>query len=168
MHAVALATELGCRTVIVPRGASVFSAWGMMMSDLRRDSFVTRLIPESEDAHERLTTVLGETADEARAQFAAEGVPAERLTLTALVKSRYRNQEHAVEVPVGLGPHGADAVADLYARFHGIYEREYTYRLDAPVECCTDDIDEGGVGGHGRDATPTRGRKVMFTSLWQP
>ena len=43
MHGVALAAELGVRKVVVPRGASVFSAWGMMMSDLRRDYFVTRL-----------------------------------------------------------------------------------------------------------------------------
>ena len=43
MHAVALAAELGVRKVVVPAGASVFSAWGMMMSDLRRDYFVTRL-----------------------------------------------------------------------------------------------------------------------------
>ena len=46
MHGVALAQELGIRKVVVPRGASVFSAWGMMMSDLRRDYFVTRLIEE--------------------------------------------------------------------------------------------------------------------------
>ena len=40
MHAVALAAELGISKVVIPRGASVFSAWGMMMSDLRRDYFV--------------------------------------------------------------------------------------------------------------------------------
>ena len=39
-----LAQELGVKKVVIPRGASVFSAWGMMMSDLRRDYFVTRLI----------------------------------------------------------------------------------------------------------------------------
>ncbi len=134
MHAVALATELGCRTVIVPRGASVFSAWGMMMSDLRRDAFVTRLIEAGEGAPDRLTALLLETTDAARARFAAEGVSADQLALTALVKCRYRNQEHAVEVPVEAGPQDAGAVADLYGRFHAIYEREYTYRLDAPVE----------------------------------
>ena len=43
MHAVALAAELGVKKVVVPAAAAVFSAWGMMMSDLRRDYFVTRL-----------------------------------------------------------------------------------------------------------------------------
>ena len=44
MHAVALATELGMQRVVIPRAADVFSAWGMLMTDLRRDYFVTRLI----------------------------------------------------------------------------------------------------------------------------
>src|SRR5438309_11927350 len=44
MHAVALAAELGIRRVVVPRAADVFSAWGMLMSDLRRDYFATRLL----------------------------------------------------------------------------------------------------------------------------
>ena len=44
MHAVALATELGMQKVVIPRAADVFSAWGMLMTDLRRDYFVTRLI----------------------------------------------------------------------------------------------------------------------------
>src|SRR5690606_10828600 len=41
MHGVALGQELGVKKVVVPRGAPVFSAWGMMMSDLRRDYFIT-------------------------------------------------------------------------------------------------------------------------------
>ena len=45
MHAVALATELSISHVIVPRAADVFSAWGMLMSELRRDYFATRLVP---------------------------------------------------------------------------------------------------------------------------
>ena len=134
MHAAALAAELGCRKVVVPRGASVFSAWGMMMSDLRRDSFVTRLIPEGAEASARLGTLLDETAAEARALFAAEGIAPDQLTLAALIKCRYRNQEHAVEVPLDVGPQNADTLADLYGCFHTLYEREYTYRLDAPVE----------------------------------
>ena len=43
MHAVALATELGIRKVAIPRAADRLLGWGMLMSDLRRDYFVTRL-----------------------------------------------------------------------------------------------------------------------------
>ena len=37
MHATSLAKELNIPKVIIPVNSSVFSAWGMLMSDLRRD-----------------------------------------------------------------------------------------------------------------------------------
>ena len=43
MHAPALARELGVKKVIVPVAAPVFSAWGMLMTDLRHDYIETRI-----------------------------------------------------------------------------------------------------------------------------
>ena len=138
MHAAALGAELGVKKVVIPRGAAVFSAWGMMMSDLRRDYFITRLIELSGAAlsasAEALSALMEEAAERARAQFAAESIAAERVQLTTFLKCRYQNQEHAVEAPLAYGPIGSAAVEDLVSRFHSLYEREYTYRLDAPVE----------------------------------
>ena len=37
LHAVAVAREIGIRNVIVPRAPGVFSAFGMLFSDLRYD-----------------------------------------------------------------------------------------------------------------------------------
>ena len=47
---------------------------------------------------------------------------------------RYENQEHGVEVQLPDGEIDATAVEEITESFHGSYEREYTYRLDAPVE----------------------------------
>ena len=134
MHAVALAQELGIKRVVVPRGASVFSAWGMMMSDLRRDFFVTRLIEQGDGMVAALAELVGETRKQARDRFADERIAAERVNLVAHVKCRYQNQEHAVEVLFPSDVVDADAVAGMLDRFHAVYEREYTYRLSAPVE----------------------------------
>ena len=129
MHAVALAAELGIRRAVIPRAADVFSAWGMLMSDLRRDYFVTRLMTLSEENAERLAALLGEIESGALEQFAREGIPAEGVRFLHLGTLRYENQEHGVEVALGEGDIGA--IADA---FHTSYEREYTYRLEAPVE----------------------------------
>ena len=138
MHAAALGAELGVKKVVIPRGAPVFSAWGMMMSDLRRDYFITRLIefdgaPLSRIAAQ-VNALIEEAAVRARAQFAAELIGPERVTLTPFLKCRYQNQEHSVEAPLAYGPVTEATIEDLVSRFHAIYEREYTYRLDAPVE----------------------------------
>jgi N-methylhydantoinase A len=73
MHGVALGKELGVRKVVVPRGAPVFSAWGMLMSDLRRDYFVTELMDA--DNATALAALIDRTRTRALADFAREGVP---------------------------------------------------------------------------------------------
>jgi N-methylhydantoinase A len=138
MHAAALGAELGVKKAVIPRSAPVFSAWGMMMSDLRRDTFITRLLEtvgaEASAVAAALSALIEEAAERARAQFAAEGIASERVKLAPFLKCRYQNQEHSVEVALPYGPVDEEALADLIARFHSVHEREYTYRLDAPVE----------------------------------
>jgi N-methylhydantoinase A len=131
---VALATELGVRKVIVPAGASVFSAWGMMMSDLRRDYFVTRLADLKEGAAAGIEALFAETETLARSQFAAENIEAGKVKMLRYGKFRYQNQEHTTEVLIEDGAVTDARLAGIEAAFHETYEREYTYRLDAPVE----------------------------------
>ena len=134
MHAVALAQELGVAKVVVPADASVFSAWGMMMSDLRRDDVVTLLVDLDAEHADTIEAAFAETEERARNRFAAEGVDAGAVRLSRFGRFRYQNQEHTTEVPLGADPVTAARVAAIEAAFHETYEREYTYRLDAPVE----------------------------------
>ena len=134
MHAVALARALGVGKAVVPAGASVFSAWGMMMSDLRRDYFVTRLADLAPGAAASIEEVFAETEARAREQFAAEGIEPARVGFLRFGKLRYQNQEHTTEVRLAPGAVTEDRIAAIEAAFHETYEREYTYRLDTPVE----------------------------------
>ena len=133
MHAVALGQELGVKKVIIPQAASVFSAWGMMMSDLRRDYFVTRLVGLEGGAEATISALFDGAEAEARAQFRAEGVTDDKVSFRRYGKFRYQNQEHTTEVPVD-GALTEDGLKALVETFHATYEREYTYRLGAPVE----------------------------------
>jgi len=132
MHGATLGKELGVKKVVVPRGAAVFSAWGMLMSDLRRDYFVTELMDA--DNAPALTALLERTRARAIADFVSGNVPAEKVAISTFVRARYQNQEFAVEVSLPVLAPDAGAMDDLIARFHDAYEREYTYRLDADVE----------------------------------
>ncbi|SMH56280.1 hydantoinase/oxoprolinase family protein [Mesorhizobium australicum] len=134
MHGVALGMELGVKKVVVPAGASVFSAWGMMMSDLRRDYFVTKLADLKKGAAESIEAVFAESEDRARAQFAAEGVDPAKIRFLRYGKFRYQNQEHTTEVLIEGGKITDGSLSEIEKAFHETYEREYTYRLDAPVE----------------------------------
>lgn len=134
MHAAALAEELGVRKVVVPAAAAVFSAWGMMMSDLRRDYFVTRLTDFVPGAARGIEALFQETETRARDQFAAEGVVSNQVKFVRYGKFRYQNQEHTTEVLLESGAVTDQRLANIEAAFHAAYQREYDYQLEAPVE----------------------------------
>lgn len=134
MHAVALASELGMSKVVIPRAADVFSAWGMLMSDLRRDYFVTRILTLSEENAEKISDLLNKVEARALEQFADEGVTSSQVRFVRYGKLRYENQEHSVEVLLPEGKIDVATAQKTAEDFHESYEREYTYRLDAPVE----------------------------------
>lgn len=133
MHAVALGQELGVKKVVIPAGASVFSAWGMMMSDLRRDYFVTHLVDLAKDAANSIEQLFAQSEAVALEQFSSEDISADRVKFLRYGKFRYQNQEHTTEVLIE-GAITDAAIAQIAENFHSAYEHEYTYRLDAPVE----------------------------------
>lgn len=134
MHAVALASELGMKKVIIPFAAAVFSAWGMMMSDLRRDLFITHLSGFTAEQSGQVAALVDDAEKSALAQFAQEDIGPERVRFIRYAKLRYENQEHTVEVELPQGQLNAESIWQTTASFHTNYEREYTYRLEAPVE----------------------------------
>jgi len=127
MHGVALATELGINKVLVPAAAGVFSAFGMLMSDLRRDSFVNRLLDFVPDNLPAIKALIAEVKGAMAVRFEAEELQA---SYAIYGRFRYQNQEHAVEIEL---PQELD-IAAVCEDFHQTYAREYTYRLNAPVE----------------------------------
>jgi N-methylhydantoinase A len=134
MHAVALASDLGMRKVVIPRTADVFSAWGMLMSDLRRDFFVTRIVGLRQENAGAINALLEEVSNNALMQFATEEIGSGQVRFLRYAKLRYENQEHTVEVALPEGPIQADTINKIADLFHQSYEREYTYRLNAPIE----------------------------------
>jgi len=127
MHGVALAEELGVRHVIVPVNSSAFSAWGMLLSDLRRDYLRTHLIDLAEDSGEAIERLFGELQAQAARDFAEDDAESAPL-FERFADMRYQGQEHTVKVPL------AGGLAGLVDRFHALHEKHYTYRLDNSVQ----------------------------------
>lgn len=135
MHACALAKELSIKKVVIPSQSSVFSAWGMLMTDLRRDFLQTQIVDLSvEGAAAQVDGTLKELEGKAREEFVAEGIEPERIHFLRYARCRYRNQEHSVEIVLPEGDITANQLEAIRQRFHRDYEREYTYTLDTPVE----------------------------------
>jgi N-methylhydantoinase A len=135
MHACALAADLGIRKVVIPSLSGVFSAWGMLLSDLRRDYLLTRIVELSDaGAPQAIAESFESLEKEALRQFAAENIEDGRVHFARHARCRYQNQEHSVEIDLPANTPESRGIESLREHFHANYEREYTYRLPAPVE----------------------------------
>jgi N-methylhydantoinase A len=134
MHAVALAEELGIPKVIIPVNPAVFSAWGMLLTDLRRDFIHTRVTRLDTVLPYQLEAFFSDIERTTREEFAADGVAAERVVFHRYADMRYLGQEHTVKVPILGQITEEQTISEVTRRFHEEHEREYTFRLDSPVE----------------------------------
>jgi N-methylhydantoinase A len=134
MHAGSMIRELKLKKVVIPVDPAVFSAWGMLVTDLRQD-FVRTMITRTDHVQpQAIEAVFAELEAKALKAMGEQGVPTERILIRRFADMRYRGQEHTVKVPVDLGSNGASALRDVEQRFHELHEQAYSFRLEAPAE----------------------------------
>ena len=136
IHASRLAREVGIRKVIVPYGAGVGSAIGLLEAKPKVDAGVTRVIELSKEAAERVAAVFDELQERVEADLKSFSVVRETLVWSRAAYMRYRGQgyELRIELP-GPPTSGAEFVEEMSDLFHCAYERNYGYREHGvPVE----------------------------------
>lgn len=135
MHAPALAKELGVKKVIVPVASSVFSAWGMLMTDLRHDYIQTYIRRINELDPAELNNEWNSIETQALKQYQEEGVSEEKVLFTRFADIRYLGQEHTVKVPVPNGEWSKETLSEVVKRFGDLHEQHYTFKLEGtPAE----------------------------------
>jgi N-methylhydantoinase A len=148
LHAGAYASKLGCRHVVVPRAAAVFSALGIGMSDVKRVAMAS----DPSRAPFDLARWRARFSDLERSltrDLEREQLPTGDLALRRFVELQFRGQVHTVRVPIEDADlqrdDGGEAVIE---RFTELYEAKYgrgsAYR-QAGVEAMTF-IVEGSAG----------------------
>jgi N-methylhydantoinase A len=130
-----IAEELEIPRVIIPAiPPGNFSAWGLLMSDLRHtmvQTMVRRL--ESAGSVGLLNDTYAALEGDLAALYREEGLD-EGIVLERSADFRYHGQEHTITVPVEGGTLSEEDVQELSTRFSSSHEREYGFRLDSPVE----------------------------------
>ncbi len=130
LFAAQIALEVGTPWVVVPPFPGVTAAMGLLATDTVYEYVAT--------VYQRLSTLdvaaLQATFDElearARAQLAADGVPAERTLVQRVCDCRYLGQGYELRVDAGPGAIDAAWVERLRSDFHSSHEREYSRRFE--------------------------------------
>jgi N-methylhydantoinase A len=132
LHAVAVAREIGIAKVIIPQAPGLFSAFGMLFSDLRYD-FVRTWLGRLEDASFReMEKIYRALEQEGRAAIAGTSVKPQKIAIKRAADMRYVGQEHAVTVDIPLtvfARRDRDAIKRLFDAMH-----ELRYGTCAPAE----------------------------------
>jgi N-methylhydantoinase A len=125
-----LARELGAKEVIIPQAPSVFSAYGMQMTNVVYDFSRTELTPLREIDLSDLESWFDELEENAHTTLAEEGFEATNRRTERSVEMRYVGQEHTVEVPAD----GLENSGDLAERFAEQHQRRYGHTMDDTAE----------------------------------
>jgi N-methylhydantoinase A len=134
LHACRLARAMEIPRVIVPRGAGVGSALGLLVADKKVDQGVTRVM-RLNDAGPQTLAALFATLEARVTAEARRMEPDGALRLERSASMRYAGQGYELRVELPDGAIGPDYVARGLEAFHAAYQREYGYSdPDAPVE----------------------------------
>ena len=98
LQAVQVAREIGIRKVIIPLAPGVFSAFGMLFSDLRYDFVRTALMRLDEAPFDRIEKIYRELEAQGREAIANTSVKPQKVVVKRAADMRYQGQEHAVTV----------------------------------------------------------------------
>ena len=99
LHATELAVRLGIPRILLPRDPGLLSAFGMLVSPVRKDAARTVLLGTDSAATERMEAVFGELEQVVLQQMSEENVSTADVQLSRTVDARYRGQSFELRVP---------------------------------------------------------------------
>jgi N-methylhydantoinase A len=132
VHAGRLAEELDIATVVIPPNPGVFSAVGLVSSDLKQDYVRTLFAPLDRDVLTRIQEAYRQMEREAGDMLARSGIDRERWEIRHSMDLRLVPQAYELTVPVDHSELEADGLVSIAERFHDQHLAVYGY--NAPGE----------------------------------
>ncbi len=152
LQAAAIADELGMRTVVVPPMPGNFSAFGLLVADVRRDLVRTKVATINALSAADVRAMLSGLLEDGEQELQAAGFPPARRRFAATLDMRYPGQSFELSVPVDMDL--ADT-AEIVRAFEKIYEIRYGGTTTAPVEIVSYRIAAWGLSD--KPVLPSRG-----------
>jgi N-methylhydantoinase A len=130
-HAAAVAREMEMKSVIFPRNASTFSAFGLLTADLKNSVAKSVMMPLGHASKQSVDADFGQLENGARHFLEKSETGLDRVYADRWADVRYVGQSHEVAVPVS--PQRVDLDV-IYADFERLHERFYGTKLGDAAE----------------------------------
>jgi N-methylhydantoinase A len=134
LHAARIAVELGMAGVIVPLYPGVYSAMGLLMSDVAHDYVRSKFSVLAETGADRIAEVFADLERQALRDLHEEAFSRSEIRLERMIDMRYAGQGYEIGIACD-GTLDAGTTADLRARFDALHRRMFGHTApDEPVE----------------------------------
>jgi N-methylhydantoinase A len=143
LHAAFVAAELGMSRVVVPPMPGNFSAFGLLVADVRHDEVRTRVVRTADLSFPELERLFSDLTAKARARLAEDGFAAPSMRFEASLDMRYVGQAFELSVPFD---EGLTSMKDVDRTFYTAHEARYAHATADPVEIVSLRLSAYGVG----------------------
>ncbi|MFK0386357.1 hydantoinase/oxoprolinase family protein [Agrobacterium sp. NPDC090273] len=127
LHAARLAKELDMSRIIVPLTPGTLCALGLLLTDLRSDFAVSRLMKVDESAVDPMVSGFNSLETQAASWFSQEGIEADRQVINRTADMRYVGQNYELQVQVPAGPVGSDTLEALVKGFEQAHLQRFGF-----------------------------------------
>ncbi len=128
LHAAAVARELSIGQVVIPRAPGHFSAYGMLVADLRRDFVNTWFTPLADASFEAMERIFRDMEERGR-QTVTRGETVSRTHASRAADMRYVGQEHAVTVDLPMELFETQDREGIKKRFDAVHQTRYGFSV---------------------------------------
>ncbi|WP_433492152.1 hydantoinase/oxoprolinase family protein [Nocardia grenadensis] len=138
LHAARLARELSIPKIIVPPAPGVMCAYGLMVTDLRTDLSLTKIVDVARENLGDIQAAVAYLAAEAEGWFRAEKISDPDRELRLTIDMRYFGQNYELAVELDSTTVDADAINALIGKFEAAHKALYGYTVpDAKIQAVT-------------------------------
>lgn len=146
LHAARLARELDMSHVIIPLTPGTLCAMGLLLTDLRADFAMSRLLRHDEDAVPELLAGFRELEERAVAWFNSEDLSEDRRVVNRTVDMRYAGQNYELSVNVPAGPLTIQTLEALKEGFEAAHRQRFGFIAEGePVQLVTMRVEAVGL-----------------------
>ncbi len=129
LHAAMVARELQIATVVIPRAPGHFSAYGMLLADLRRDFVTTWFTPLAEASFADMEALFAGMEARGRDTVTRGQDKLTGISVRRAADMRYVGQEHAVTVDLPLELFQARNRDGIKQRFDAVHQTRYGFSV---------------------------------------
>lgn len=129
-----IAKDINISRIVVPLSPGVFSARGMLSTNITHNFVQTYICLTDDLKIQTLIDVYQRMEAEALDILSKEGLAGKDIELVRSVDMRYEGQGHNVETPISISEFSEDSKLEIEDVFHRLHENVYGHRLNYPTQ----------------------------------